>query len=139
MKVYTAKQITEMLQEQDFDINLRTVRYYTQIGIVPALELVGNKRVYTNKHLNYFRAILVLAKTGESLASIQKKLQPLDIEEIKKIGDQAAFFQSHNFLEHETHQVSEDVLITLSPKISAELKQRVINSVSQIIKGDQNK
>ncbi len=139
MNTYTAKQITEILQKEDMNINLRTVRYYTQIGIVPTLELAGNKRVYTDKHLHYFRAILTLAKTGESLATIQERLEKLSLEDIKKIGDQLPFYQSNKILEHESYQVNEDVLITLSPRISAELKQKVIKSVSQILKGEQNK
>jgi DNA-binding transcriptional MerR regulator len=138
MNTYTAKQITEKLQKEDTNINLRTVRYYTQIGIVPTLELAGNKRVYTDKHLYYFRAILTLAKTGESLATIQERLQKLTLEEIKKIGDQMPFYQSNKILEHESYKVNEDVFITLSPRVSAELKQKVINSVSQILKGEQN-
>ncbi|WP_217565476.1 MerR family transcriptional regulator, partial [Micrococcus sp. GbtcB5] len=69
METFTAKQITEILQKEGTNINLRTVRYYTQIEIVPPLELVGNKRAYTEKHLHYFRAIITLSKTGETLAS----------------------------------------------------------------------
>ncbi|ERI10306.1 MerR family transcriptional regulator, partial [Aneurinibacillus aneurinilyticus] len=56
MHTYTAKQITDILQSEGQNINLRTVRYYTQIGMVPPLELVGNKRVYTDHHLYYIRA-----------------------------------------------------------------------------------
>ena len=137
MNAYTAKQITDLLQKENANINLRTVRYYTQIGIVPPLELEGNKRVYTDKHLLFFRAILTLAKTGESLAAIQERLKKLSLDEIKKIGEQMPFYHSNKILEHETHKVSDDVLITLSPRISAELKQKVINSISQILQGDQ--
>lgn len=57
MNSYTAKQIAEMLQQDDPRMNLRTVRYYTQIGMVPPLELAGNKRVYTDNHLHYFRQL----------------------------------------------------------------------------------
>ncbi len=72
MTGYTAKQIAEILQQDDPKMNLRTVRYYTQIGMVPALELLGNKRVYTDRHIHFFRAIVTLTRTGESLASIQE-------------------------------------------------------------------
>lgn len=72
MNTYTGKQITELLNNEGADLNLRTVRYYTQIEIVPPLVLVGNKRVYTDQHVHYFRAVLTLSKAGESLASIQK-------------------------------------------------------------------
>ncbi|MGO4374805.1 hypothetical protein AB4Z21_29450 [Paenibacillus sp. MCAF20] len=42
MEQYTAKQLTEVLQHEDAGMNLRTVRYYTQIGVIPPLETVGN-------------------------------------------------------------------------------------------------
>ncbi|RBN39558.1 MerR family transcriptional regulator, partial [Priestia megaterium] len=41
MNTYTGKQITELLNNEGADLNLRTVRYYTQIEIVPPLVLVG--------------------------------------------------------------------------------------------------
>lgn len=138
MQTYTARQITDILENEGQNINLRTVRYYTQIGIIPPLELVGNKRVYTDKHLHYFRAVLTLAKTGESLSSIQEKLQSLSLEAIEKISEQMPLYQSNRILENETHKINDDVFITLSPKISAEMKQKVINSVSQILKGEQS-
>jgi DNA-binding transcriptional MerR regulator len=136
LNTFTAKQITELLQQVSPEINLRTVRYYTQISIIPPLELFGNKRVYTDKHLHYFRAILTLTKTGATLASIQEKLKNLAIEDIIKIGDKISMVQSSHVLEHETHQVSEDVYITLSPRISVELRQKMIDSVTLLIKGD---
>ncbi|MDQ8735814.1 MerR family transcriptional regulator [Paenibacillus sp. LHD-38] len=133
MAYYTAKQLSEILQEHDEGMNLRTVRYYTQIGLVPPLELVGNKRVYTVSHLDYFRAIRTLSKAGESLQVIQEKLGTMPIEEIRKIGELMPFYQPNN--DHETVKVNDDVLITLSPRISVEIKERVINSVAQILKG----
>ncbi|HDX9628805.1 TPA: MerR family transcriptional regulator [Bacillus cereus] len=136
METFTAKQITEILQKEGTNINLRTVRYYTQIEIVPPLELVGNKRAYTEKHLHYFRAIITLSKTGETLASIQEKLKEMSLEEIIKIGERMTFYQSDKILQHETHKVNDDVFITLSTNVSDELKQQVINSVSQILKGE---
>ncbi|MCU5750866.1 MerR family transcriptional regulator [Bacillus cereus] len=136
METFTAKQITEILQKEGTNINLRTVRYYTQIEIVPPLELVGNKRAYTEKHLHYFRAIITLSKTGKTLASIQEKLKEMSLEEIIKIGERMTFYQSDKILQHETHKVNDDVFITLSTNVSDELKQQVINSVSQILKGE---
>jgi hypothetical protein len=45
-------------------------------------------------------------------------------------------YHSERVLENQTHKISEDVFITLSPRISAETKQKVIHSVSQILKGE---
>src|SRR4030095_7417294 len=118
MNNYTAKQIAEILQNDDPQMNLRTVRYYTQIGVVPSLELVGNKRVYTDNHLHYFRAILTLSKSGETLTQIQEKLQALSIEEINKIGEKLPFYQTEQMINHETHIINEDVILSLSSRTS---------------------
>ncbi|MBP1994474.1 MerR family transcriptional regulator [Paenibacillus eucommiae] len=136
MKAYTAKQVTEILQKDDPQINLRTVRYYTQIGIIPPLELHGNKRVYTEKHIHYFRAILTLSLSGETLASIQEKLGTLSLEEIGKIGDNLPFYQSKQMLSNDTHVINEDVMISMSPRISAELRAKVVDTVTQMLKGE---
>jgi DNA-binding transcriptional MerR regulator len=136
METYTAKQVTEMLQEDDPGINLRTVRYYTQIGIIPPLELVGNKRVYTTNHLNYFRAILTLSHSGETLAGIQEKLAALHMEDIRKIGDNLHLYRSKQLLTNETHVISEDVIISMSPRISAELRAKMVETVSHMLKGE---
>ncbi|MCQ6561204.1 MerR family transcriptional regulator [Paenibacillus mendelii] len=136
MNSYTAKQLANLLQQEDPKINLRTIRYYTQIGMLPPLELVGNKRVYTDLHMHYCRAILTLTRTGETLASIQEKFQQLSVEEIEKIGGQLHLYQPSRILANETLQISEDVMLTLSPNISAERRQKVIDSVSQALRGD---
>jgi DNA-binding transcriptional MerR regulator len=136
VETYTAKQVTEILQKDDPEMNLRTVRYYTQIAIIPPLELVGNKRVYTTNHIYYFRAILTLSFSGETLAAIQEKLKTLPIEEIKKIGDQLHLYRSKQMLTNDTHVINEDVIISMSPRISAELRAKMIETVSQMLKGE---
>lgn len=134
MNSYTAKEIAEILQQDEPRMNLRTVRYYTQIGLVPPLELAGNKRVYTDSHIHYFRAIITLSRTGETLASIQETLKKLSLEDIQKISQQLTWYEASRIIENETLKITDDILITISPRISAELKQRVIESVSQVLK-----
>jgi DNA-binding transcriptional MerR regulator len=112
------------------------VRYYTQIGIIPSLELVGNKRVYTDNHLHFFRAILTLSKSGETLASVQEKLMGLSIEEVAKIGENLRLYQSKQILQNETHIVNEDVFISMSHRISPELKTKMIETIAQLMKGE---
>lgn len=136
MNSYTAKQIAEILQQDDPRMNLRTVRYYTQIGMVPPLELVGNKRVYTDDHIHYFRAIITLSRTGETLASIQETLKKLSLEDIEKVSQQLTLYEPSRIIENETLKITDDVIITISPRISAELKQRVIDSVSEVLRGE---
>ncbi|MBY9077119.1 MerR family transcriptional regulator [Paenibacillus sp. HN-1] len=136
MNSYTAKQIAEILQQDDPRMNLRTVRYYTQIGMVPPLELAGNKRVYTDNHIHYFRAIITLSRTGETLASIQETLKKLSLEDIEKVSQQLTLYEPSRIIENETLKITDDVIITISPRISAELKQRVIDSVSEVLRGE---
>ncbi|NIK76815.1 DNA-binding transcriptional MerR regulator [Paenibacillus castaneae] len=135
MNHYTAKQIAEILQKEDSQMNLRTVRYYTQIGVIPSLELVGNKRVYTDNHLHYFRAILTLSKCGETLSGIQEKLHELTMDEIIKIGEKLPLYQTEQMMNHETHRISEDVFISFNSQTSPELKSKIIETVSQLVKG----
>ncbi|NQX49188.1 MerR family transcriptional regulator [Paenibacillus tritici] len=133
MNTYTAKQLAEMLQNEDPQMNLRTVRYYTQIGMLPPLELAGNKRVYTDNHLHFLRAILVLSKSGETLASAQEKLAGLPMEELVKIGENLRMYQSDQLLRNETHVVSEDVILSVSPRISPVLKEKMIETVTRLL------
>lgn len=136
MNSYTAKQIAEILQQDDPRMNLRTVRYYTQIGMVPPLELVGNKRGYTDNHIHFFRAIITLSRTGKTLASIQETLNQLSMADIEKISQQLPWYEPSRMIENETLKITDDVMITISPRISAELKQKVIDSVSQALRGE---
>jgi len=136
MNSFTAKQIADLLQQDDPRMNLRTVRYYTQIGMVPPLELVGNKRVYTDKHIVYFRAIITLSRTGETLASIQETLNKLPLADIEKISRQLPWYEPSRIIENETLKITDDVMITISPRLSAALKQKVIDSVSQALRGE---
>lgn len=139
MNVYTAKQIADVLQKDDPQMNLRTVRYYTQIGIIPPLELIGNKRMYTDIHLHHFRAVLALSKSGETLASAQEKLMGLSIEDVIKIGENLRLYQSNQVLQNETHVVNEDVIISMSSRISPDLKAKMIETVTFLLKGEGNK
>ncbi|MDQ0111178.1 MerR family transcriptional regulator [Paenibacillus harenae] len=135
MEQYTAKQLTEILQGEDAGMNLRTVRYYTQIGVIPPLELVGNKRVYTDNHLHYFRAILTLSKSGETLAGIQEQLERLSIEEVIRIGEKLPLYQADRMLKHDTYVISEDVILSLSFRTAPELRSKIINAVTRLAEG----
>lgn len=136
MSIYTAKQITELLQNEGVSIHLRTVRYYTQIGMIPVLETVGNRRVYTDIHLTYFRAIITLSRTGETLSDIQKRLHGLSLNEIERIGKQMDIFQTRNVMQHETTKIDDDTFITLSSDVPEQLKNKIVDSISNILKGD---
>ncbi|KWX70116.1 MerR family transcriptional regulator [Paenibacillus jilunlii] len=136
MNVYTGKQLADILQQEDADMNLRTVRYYTQIGMLPPLELVGNKRVYTDRHLECLRAILTLSKSGKSLADIQVKLAALSPEEIASLGARLRFYQPQHILQHETLVINDDVMLTVSPQITPEQRSEMIEAVTRLLRGE---
>ncbi|MGG1073823.1 MerR family transcriptional regulator [Priestia megaterium] len=132
MNIYTANELTELLQEYDPTLKLRTIRYYTQLSLLPPLELVGNKRVYTDKHLIYGKAILTLTRTGETLGNIHNVLKDLSYEDIERVANQLEFISSENVLHQETHLINASVAITLDTNLSPAMKQKVIQSVSQL-------
>jgi len=137
VNTYTARQIAEQLQQDAPDMNLRTVRYYTQIGLIPSLEVIGNRRVYTDVHLSFLRAIVTLSKTGDTLAAIREKISSLTLEEVEKIGDKLSLYRSGNVMDHDTVHVSEDVILTVGPRISSELKEQMMITLSRMLKGEQ--
>ncbi|PYI51902.1 MerR family transcriptional regulator [Paenibacillus flagellatus] len=136
MSSYTAKQLTELVQKDDPDVNLRTVRYYTQIGLLPPLETEGSKRVYTDRHLHCLRAIRALANNGETLAGIRDKLNGLSFEEVTAIGDNLRLVRSDDMLLNETHRIGDDVILSIHPRVSDEVKAKMIETVSRLLKGD---
>ncbi len=132
MEGYTARQVADILSRDDPQMNLRTVRYYTQIGVVPPLEPAGNKRVYTERHLHYFRAILTLSKSGETLSGIRELLANQSIDEIVKLGEKLPLYQSDRLLEYDTHVVDEDVILSFSSRVSPERKRRMIEAIGPL-------
>lgn len=137
MNTYTGKQLAELVQQEAPDMNLRTVRYYTQIGLLPPLELSGNKRVYTDRHYRHLRAILALSRSGETLADIQLKLADMPEEEIAKLGERLKFLQPEQLLSGDTLVVSEDVMLTVSPRISPELRLELQDTITRMLKEGQ--
>ncbi|CAM4494555.1 MerR family transcriptional regulator [Paenibacillus typhae] len=137
MNTYTGKQLAELVQQEAPDMNLRTVRYYTQIGLLPPLELSGNKRVYTDRHYRHLRAILALSRSGETLADIQLKLADMPEDEITKLGERLKFMQPEQLLSGDTLVVSEDVMLTVSPRISPELRLELQDTITRMLKEGQ--
>lgn len=136
MSYYTAKQIVDVLQNEGISMPLRTVRYYTQIGLIPPLDTVEKKRCYSSKHLLYFRAILTLSKTGETLAAIREKLENLSLDEIKKIGNQLSLYQMTTLTAQETTKINDDVFITLSNRVQPDVRHKIIETVTQMMRKD---
>ncbi|HXM56821.1 MAG TPA: MerR family transcriptional regulator [Candidatus Dormibacteraeota bacterium] len=73
-----AKQIAEILQRQDHDLEVSpsTLHYYVQVGILPPA--VGRGRSgYTPEHLTRFRLARRLRRKGVALADIRERLRDL--------------------------------------------------------------
>jgi DNA-binding transcriptional MerR regulator len=134
LNTYTAEQIAEILRrEGDEKITKRTVQYYVDIGVVPELEVVGKQRRFTDKHLDYFRAIRTITRTGATLREASEKLQSLSPEEVEKIGRQLNYCKPETLIETATRTITPDVSVVFSPRVKPELKERIVQEVTRIL------
>ncbi|MNF05787.1 hypothetical protein D3C80_2056020 [compost metagenome] len=78
-----------------------------------------------------------MSRSGESLADIQSKLADMPDEEIAKIGGRLKFLQPEQLLSGDTLVVSEDVMLTVSPRISAELRLELQETITRMLKEGQ--
>lgn len=62
---YTLKQFS-----QKFSVSEHTLRYYTDIGILPCSRDEGNRRVFDDESANWLRAITCLKNCGASIKAI---------------------------------------------------------------------
>jgi DNA-binding transcriptional MerR regulator len=133
-KYFTAKEIVALLQlEGDSELSIRTVRYYTHYDdMLPPLEMVNNKPKYTQKHVEYIRAIRTMKKTGESLEGIKSTLNSLDYLNVAKIGAQSSYLSSNRLLQTSTHDVNTDVSITFSIDVPVEKQKEAIQMLKSL-------
>ncbi|PLS14822.1 MerR family transcriptional regulator [Bacillus sp. M6-12] len=112
------------------------VRYYTQIGLVPVLEVIGNRRMYTEKHLDYFRAIRTMSRTGRKLADIQQDLQQMNPDRIIKIGRQLQNYSSEMLLEKsemEYYELHPELTLQISSSFDCQKKEKILNTIQNIL------
>ena len=64
---YTIKQFAEL-----FDVSEHTVRYYTDIGILPCKRDGGNRRVFDDESANWMQGIVCLKGCGASIDDIKE-------------------------------------------------------------------
>lgn len=64
---YTIKQFAEM-----FSVSEHTVRYYTDIGILPCRRDGGNRRVFDDESANWMQGICCLKGCGASIEDIKE-------------------------------------------------------------------
>lgn len=64
---YTIKQLANM-----FEITEHTLRYYTDIGLLPCQRDSGNRRVFDEQSINWLQGIMCLKGCGASIEEIKK-------------------------------------------------------------------
>ena len=66
MTTYTIKQVSQM-----FGLPASTLRYYEEIGLLPAVEKTkANQSIYTEEHIGRLGAIRCFKETGMSMAKL---------------------------------------------------------------------
>lgn len=64
--IYTIKQFAELFQTSE-----HTVRYYTDIGLLPCQRDKGNRRIFDEESVNWMQGISCLKGCGASLEDIK--------------------------------------------------------------------
>ena len=73
---YTMKQFAEMFQTTE-----HTLRYYTDIGLLPCKRDSGNRRVFDDASANWMQGLTYLKKCGASLQDIKEYCRLCRLEE----------------------------------------------------------
>lgn len=139
---YTARKIAELLQQDgDTEASIRMVRYYTQIGLVPELELIDKKRMYTDKHLAYFKAIRTLNKTGKKLTDIQHELSSMTFRTIESIAEKSTFYTTNHLVqsvEQPSIHIDNMASVTFFQEVTNEQKEAIEQMIIHTLGGKKN-
>jgi DNA-binding transcriptional MerR regulator len=139
MEYYTAKEIADILaMEGDTEMTLRKVRYYTQIGMLPALPIINNKPKYTAVHLEHLRALRTMQRTGEKLDDIKEKLSDLDEHLVSNIGQQMNYYTSDRLIDSTTVQVNPEISITFNNSIPQSTQDSIVKMIKDRAKHESN-
>ena len=76
---YTIKQFAEQ-----FHTTEHTVRYYTDIGLLPCQRDGGNRRIFDEESVNWMQGILCLKGCGASIEDIKEYCRLCHLEENQK-------------------------------------------------------
>lgn len=76
MMLYTIKQMAEM-----FDVTEHTLRYYTDLGLLPCERDSRNRRTFNEESINWMRGIKCLKGCGASIEDIQEYCRLCLLEE----------------------------------------------------------
>jgi DNA-binding transcriptional MerR regulator len=101
MNYYSSAEIVNILTNEGYEINQRNFIYYaTERKILPDLILNdSNRKKYTDKHLYYLKAILILREKGNTLEEIKTELDQMDDEAIKLVSEMYQPFSSKSIIE----------------------------------------
>ncbi|MCI8946373.1 MAG: MerR family transcriptional regulator [Lachnospiraceae bacterium] len=73
---YTMKEFAEL-----FQISEHTVRYYTDIQLLPCQRDAGNRRIFDEESVNWMRGILCLKNCGTPIRDMKKYFHLCRLEE----------------------------------------------------------
>lgn len=73
---YTMKQMAKM-----FDVTEHTLRYYTDIGLLPCERDGGNRRIFNEESVNWMQGIQCLKGCGASIEDIKEYCRLCLLEE----------------------------------------------------------
>lgn len=76
---YTIKQMSEM-----FDVTEHTLRYYTDLGLLPCERDSGNRRIFNEESVNWMQGIKCLKGCGASIEDIKEYCRLCLLEESKE-------------------------------------------------------
>lgn len=76
MMLYTIKQMAEM-----FDVTEHTLRYYTDLGLLPCERDSRNRRTFNEESINWMQGIKCLKGCGASIEDIQEYCRLCLLEE----------------------------------------------------------
>lgn len=110
MRTYSSSEIVKILKKKGFKISQRTFTYYaSEKKILPKPVVYKNRLKYTNEHIEYLKAILILREKGNTLDEIKQSLDELNIEELRIITQTYKPFTSMEMIKeakevYKTHQ-----------------------------------
>ncbi len=76
---YTIRQFAEM-----FQITEHTVRYYTDVGLLPCQRDSGNRRIFDEESVHWMQGITYLKRCGASIRDMKEYCRLCRLEESKE-------------------------------------------------------
>lgn len=135
---FTVKQVAEMSR-----LTAHTLRYYTDMGLLPCQRDQGNRRVFDEESLNWLQGIVCLRKCGVSIEDI-KIYCDLCREGDSTLRERFEFMQAQQKVAHQRLEEAQKVTDYMDHKIQhykdvmANLAPDDTNPATQMISKDCN-